>query len=168
MCRTNLTETRRRTSPFPTMPTRLSRLPVSGPSTPSSLQQHLTTFKCIPFVSTHRTRVFSVAHSTDFSPATGEIVLVGEVNRSLTHGNRARLATRGSKGSAILFNTGHQGCSVAPNTADFTLPPVAFQRGGAAASRTTEGGVAALASVLTRGSAKGALFLTKSVLISTF
>src|SRR5258707_10824735 len=75
-------------------------------------------------------------------------------------------------------------CSIAPNTdrrsraippamtvplsplkrRGFTLPPVAFQRcGGTAASRTTDGGVAALVSFLTRGPATGAPFLTKSV-----
>jgi hypothetical protein len=50
------------------------------------------------------------------------------------------------------------------------LPPSAFQRcGDPAASGTTDGGgLAALASVLTRGPARGAPFLTKSVLISTF
>src|SRR5260370_32970775 len=51
----------------------------------------------------------------------------------------------------------------------FTLPPVAFQRcGGTAASRTTDGGLVSLVSVLTRGPARGAPVLTNSVLISTF
>jgi len=52
------------------------------------------------------------------------------------------------------------------NIAD--LPASVQRLGAATASRTSDGGVAALVSVLTRGPVRGALFLTKSVLISTF
>lgn len=68
-------------------------------------------------------------------------------------------------------------CSACPLKAEADSPispissvcRVAFQRwGGTAASRTTDGGVATLASVLTRSPAGGALLLAKSVFISTF
>jgi len=72
-----------------------------------------------------------------------------------------------------LFGAKRPNAQVRPSASDdsprehrrFTWP--AFQRCGGA-SRTSDGGMAALVSVLTRGPARGAPFLTKSVLISTF
>jgi hypothetical protein len=58
--------------------------------------------------------------------------------------------------------------SVLTNIPDLLASPSTLQRCGAAASRAAGGGMASPVSVLTRGSVRGAPFLTNSVLISTF